>query len=217
MPEAVPPLPTDWQNSWKLAWQHTAFRIQAIVTFPLLVLAMLMVSRFLDFAEGRAGTIIIDPILNMIEPVDVSWITFGMIYAGMILGLFILSSHPQKLLLALQAYPLLMIVRCMAMYTIPLEPPPSMIVLKDPFVEFFSTEVALTKDLFFSGHTSTMFIAFPDYYKKLGPLAFWDCYNHCGWIGDPAACTLQHRRNCGTIFCLSVLPTRLHDPPQLFK
>jgi membrane-associated phospholipid phosphatase len=57
------------------------------------------------------------------------------------------------------------------MYSIPLDPPPEMISLKDPFVELFGTGNTLDRDLFFSGHTSTMFmlflLAYKPIYKKL--------------------------------------------------
>jgi hypothetical protein len=46
------------------------------------------------------------------------------------------------------------------MYLIPLDPPPGMVILKDPLVESFGTSATPTKDLFFSGHTSTMFLLF---------------------------------------------------------
>jgi membrane-associated phospholipid phosphatase len=46
------------------------------------------------------------------------------------------------------------------MYLLPLEPPAQMIPLNDPFVQFFGSGEILTKDLFFSGHTSTLFILF---------------------------------------------------------
>jgi membrane-associated phospholipid phosphatase len=51
-------------------------------------------------------------------------------------------------------------VRIIAMYFMPLNPPSSMIVLNDPLVEYFGTGQTLTKDLFFSGHTATLFILF---------------------------------------------------------
>jgi membrane-associated phospholipid phosphatase len=47
-----------------------------------------------------------------------------------------------------------------AMYLAPLEPPPGIIELRDPFVEFFGGGRTLTRDLFFSGHTSTLFLLF---------------------------------------------------------
>jgi membrane-associated phospholipid phosphatase len=51
-------------------------------------------------------------------------------------------------------------VRIVAMYLLPLEPPTTMIILNDPLVESFGTGQTLTKDLFFSGHTATLFILF---------------------------------------------------------
>jgi hypothetical protein len=46
------------------------------------------------------------------------------------------------------------------MYTVPFNPPLKMIPLADPFVQFFGSGAVLTKDLFFSGHTATLFILF---------------------------------------------------------
>jgi membrane-associated phospholipid phosphatase len=44
------------------------------------------------------------------------------------------------------------------MWLLPLDPPATMIALHDPFVQFFASETArpLTRDLFFSGHTSIL-------------------------------------------------------------
>jgi membrane-associated phospholipid phosphatase len=54
----------------------------------------------------------------------------------------------------------MVIFRMIAMYLLPLDPPPAMIPLQDPMVEFFGTGKLLTRDLFFSGHTSTLFLLF---------------------------------------------------------
>ena len=43
---------------------------------------------------------------------------------------------------------------------VPFEAPEKLIVLKDPFVEMFGSGESLTKDLFFSGHTATLFLLF---------------------------------------------------------
>ena len=58
-------------------------------------------------------------------------------------------------------------VRILAMYLLPLQPPEKMIILNDPFVEFFGTGQTLTKDLFFSGHTATLLILFLISEKKI--------------------------------------------------
>jgi membrane-associated phospholipid phosphatase len=53
------------------------------------------------------------------------------------------------------------------MYLVPLNPPADMILLNDPFVQFFATGQPLTKDLFFSGHTATIFLFYLVSEKKL--------------------------------------------------
>jgi len=115
--------------------------------------------RFLDYIEGRPGSVLEDPILNLFSPLDVTWFTFGIIYISVILTLFRLSWQPSQLLITLQAYIFVALARMASMYLIPLDPPPLLIPLEDPFVQSVSTGV-LTRDLFFSGHTSTMFLLY---------------------------------------------------------
>jgi membrane-associated phospholipid phosphatase len=63
-------------------------------------------------------------------------------------------------MLAFQSYILLLIVRTIAMYSIPLDPPHAVIPLIDPFVKYLGTGIQLNKDLFFSGHTATLFLLY---------------------------------------------------------
>ena len=46
------------------------------------------------------------------------------------------------------------------MWLTPLDPPYDVYPLMDPLVEYVGTGMPLTKDLFFSGHTSTLFLLF---------------------------------------------------------
>ena len=94
--------------------------------------------------------------LDVIPPRDVTWVTFGLIYAGILTGVFALLPQPRRLMLGLQSYVLMMLMRIAVMVVTPLEAPPGMIVLRDPLVQVFGTGQPLTRDLFFSGHTSTM-------------------------------------------------------------
>lgn len=119
-----------------------------------------MYRKFLDFAEARPGVVIPDPILNLYNPIDLTWLIFGLIYLCLIIGVFVLAKKPDKLLLAFQTYTAVVIVRIIAMYLVPFEAPEKLIVLKDPFVEMFGSGESLTKDLFFSGHTTTLFMLF---------------------------------------------------------
>jgi hypothetical protein len=143
---------------WRAAWRTRNFRLRVIVTVPAVILALFALSRFLLAVECRVGATIPDPVLRLFAPRDVTWLTFGFIYAGLILGLVVLSRYPERCVLAFQGYAIMVVFRIMAMALIPLDPPSTMLALKDPFVETFGTGTPLTKDLFFSGHTSTLFL-----------------------------------------------------------
>lgn len=117
-------------------------------------------TRFLDWVERREGVVLNDPLLHMIEPRDFSWLTFGLIYVGVILAIVHLARQPKRLLVAIQAYTLMVVVRTFMMWLVPIEPPQGLIVLRDPIVQLFGNGEAPTKDLFFSGHTATMFLFF---------------------------------------------------------
>jgi membrane-associated phospholipid phosphatase len=145
---------------WLPLLKSPKFRIQFFSTLLALIVTLFSYRRFLDFAEARPGVIIPDPILKLYNPIDLTWLIFGLIYLCLIIGIFALGKKPEKLLLAFQTYTALVIVRIIAMYLMPFEAPEKLIVLKDPFVEMFGSGNSLTKDLFFSGHTATLFLLF---------------------------------------------------------
>ena len=126
----------------------------------MLITVLFTYRKFLDYAEARPGVVLRDPILFLFNPVDLTWLIFGLIYLCLMIGIISLIKSPDKLLLAFQSYTLLVIIRIAAMYLVPFEAPEKLIVLKDPFVEMFGSGNSLTKDLFFSGHTATLFLLF---------------------------------------------------------
>jgi hypothetical protein len=141
-------------------FRNNKFKIEFFITITLLVLILVTLSNFLNFIERRNGVILNDPVLNLFDPVDLTWLTFGLIYVSLIAAIVFFSKKPQLLLLAFQSYILMIILRMIAMHLVSLNPPEKMIPLNDPLVEFFGTGQLLTKDLFFSGHTATLFLLF---------------------------------------------------------
>ncbi|MHC5009441.1 MAG: phosphatase PAP2-related protein [Planctomycetota bacterium] len=146
------------RGAWSRAWADRGYRLQFLLTIPALVLTLNVLSRFLDGIEDRKGVILPDPVLTWFTPRDLTWLTFTLIYGGLLLALVALRRHPRRLLVALEAYILLAIARMALMYVAPLDPPPEIIPLRDPLVEWFGSGRTLTRDLFFSGHTATMFL-----------------------------------------------------------
>lgn len=146
--------------TWKPFLNSSKFRIKFFVSVIILLTTLFVYRRFLDFAEARTGVSIPDPILKLYEPIDLTWLIFGLIYLCLVVGIIALIKNPEKLLLAFQVYTAVVVVRIIAMYLVPFEAPEKIIVLKDPFVEMFGSGESLTKDLFFSGHTATLFLLF---------------------------------------------------------
>ena len=144
--------------AWAEAWGDSGFRLRLALTLPALVGVLALLARFLDFVEERPGAVLADPVLALLPPQDLTWLTFGLIYAGIFFGVARLLTEPRGLVVALEAYVVMVLLRIASMWVTPLEAPPGMIPLHDTLVRLFGPGKLLTKDLFFSGHTSTLFL-----------------------------------------------------------
>ena len=152
-----------------------------------MVAVLAVLASFLTAVERRAGVVLPDPLLASFAPLDLTWLTFALIYLGLLVAIGVLSRRPPLLLTAVQGYVVMVIIRMIAMYLVPLEPPPTMIALVDPTVETFGTGTTLTKDLFFSGHTSTLFLLF-----LVAPGRVWKAVFLTCTLTVAAAVVLQH-------------------------
>ncbi len=141
---------------WRAYLARPQGRVELAATSVFFVAVLLAVPRFLAWNEARKGAILADPILARLPTVDASWPIFVIFYGGLALALMDLVPRPWRLLAGLRAYALLMTFRMIGMWVTPLEPDPTNIPLRDPFVELIASGgQVFTKDLFFSGHTST--------------------------------------------------------------
>ena len=172
----------NFKSAWLEELRKRYFRNMFAVTLFLLVVALVFLAKFLAYNEIRPGFSFNDPLLSLFAPIDVTWLTFGLIYAGLIIALTSLAFYPERMLIALQSYTLIASLRLITIYFLPLSAPHAIIPLKDPFIEFFGGGTTLLRDLFFSGHTSTMFLFFltsPS--KKLKPI-FLSCTILVGYL-----------------------------------
>lgn len=145
-------------EAWQLELSKPGFKRRSILSFALLALALVAYALFVAWVETRPGTVLDDPLLKFFHPVNLSWLTFLLIYAGLAVALAYMFHTPTALIQSMTAYSTLIGVRILSMWMLPLDPPSSMIPLTDPFVETFGGGATLTRDLFFSGHTATMFL-----------------------------------------------------------
>jgi len=146
--------------TWKSFLKDKKSLTEFIITMIVLIVVLISFSQFLNFIEQREGVVLSDPILMAYNPVDLTWLTFTLIYLSLFFFIVTMVNKPDKLLIALQAYSLMVIFRTIAMYLTPFEAPETSLLLDDPFVQLFGQGEILTKDLFFSGHTGTLFLLF---------------------------------------------------------
>ncbi len=151
----------DLKKNWSEAWCNPAFRLKAILTALILLTIVCTVPGFFSYIQSRPGFRMNDVVLNFIPAKDVSWFIFSLIYPLVILTLINLIPQPALFLKCLQAYCILMLLRFCTLLLVPLEPQLSLVPLQDPFIgRFFYSNSVVTKDLFFSGHVSTLFLVF---------------------------------------------------------
>ncbi|HUM10031.1 MAG TPA: phosphatase PAP2-related protein [Myxococcaceae bacterium] len=143
---------------WTDAWAAPRFRREVVLTAVAFIGVLNAMARFLNWVELRPGVVLPDPVLAAISPRDVTWVTFALVYAGILTTVVVLLPSPRRLLLGLQSYAVMVLLRMVVMSVTPLEAPPAMIPLQDPLVQVLGTGQTLTRDLFFSGHTSTLFL-----------------------------------------------------------
>ena len=142
---------------WREVWRRPSFRWQLVTAGFVLAILAVTIGSFFAKVQARGGTIWNDPLLSMFKPVDVSNWIFAILYPSLGGALRLLVREPLVLLKFCQSYVLLIVGRMLAMWMVPLEPDPDMIVLIDPIVDrFFYTDRIITKDLFFSGHVSIL-------------------------------------------------------------
>lgn len=144
--------------TWR-EWLKTT-RGRGIILFCVATLASMVV--FMPYyykllLGPKAGILLNDPLLNMFQPRDWSNAVFFILTIAIVQSVILYSNKPAILLAGLMTYCVVNILRAITMYVFTLEPPDGMILLIDPIsATLVYPEQAFAKDLFFSGHVSTM-------------------------------------------------------------
>lgn len=156
-------------TNWGAALQNTRFRNKLIAGVIILTIILLLLPYFFAYIEKRDGVVLNDILLHYIGPVDVSIPIFIIIWSTTLL--FIIRSFytPGIFLHAVYCLSLLCLARMLSIYLTPLDPPLTIITIKDPLtsITYGGKDVFMTKDLFFSGHTSNMLMLAMCFEKKI--------------------------------------------------
>lgn len=144
---------------WKTAFQNPFFRKRFIISILALAIILIAFASMLAYIETRQGHVFYDPILNFFKPRDVSYFIFFLTYTTALIALIYALGSPYKFLHLIQMYGALTVLRFITLFFVPLDPPASIIPLKDVFLThtFYAGGQNL-KDLFFSGHAATLFL-----------------------------------------------------------
>ncbi len=146
------------KTKWSVAWQEPVFRKKITLSTLSVATILAFLPYFFDWIEARQGILLDDWLLSRITPTDVSLGVFSLLWGAGLWLLFRAIQQPQTMLLFLAAYALLTVLRIITISIFPLEPPIGLIILQDPISNQFYGNTFITKDLFFSGHTSAVFL-----------------------------------------------------------
>ncbi|RYY84568.1 MAG: hypothetical protein EOO15_19060 [Chitinophagaceae bacterium] len=160
-------------DRWDASWRDRRFRRGLLPGVALSLLMLALLPSFFQFIEARPGRPLHDPVLAWLQPHDVSISVFSCIWSIAALGIWQAFRSPRFLLLFAWGFALLTAMRMISIYATAFDTPPGLVPLIDPLANRFYGEHFVTKDLFFSGHTATIFLfgyCFPRGWRKM--LAF---------------------------------------------
>lgn len=147
---------------WRQALSNRNFVFSLILSLiGVTAFASVLPYYFINILLPKPGSPISDPVLNFFTPRDWSIEIFVGIYLATVLSLVFNSAKPYTILVGLQTYVIVNFMRLTSLYLFTLEAPDGIIPLSDPFLTKFAYGQAIfVKDLFFSGHISTLAILF---------------------------------------------------------
>lgn len=145
---------------WKDAWSDKAFRYSFLAGIIVLAIIASLLPVFYARVEVRDGYRLHDMVLEYLTPRDLSVPIFMIIWGVVALGLYRGLRSPRIILNFLYAYTYFIITRSICLVFVPLDPPLGIRELVDPVTNIFYGGGFITKDLFYSGHTCSVFIMF---------------------------------------------------------
>jgi|SRR5579862_1749119 len=148
------------KQNWLVALRNNSFRKRLIPGVILVAGILSAMPFFFPAIEKRNGTLLHDWILSQLPSHNFSVAIFIIIWATGLLAIIRAIKDPDIFLVFAWSYIFVTAMRALAITFIPLNPPVGWVQLVDPLSNTFYGNATITKDLFFSGHTSTIFLIF---------------------------------------------------------
>lgn len=145
---------------WKDNWQSADYRIKFISGLIIISFILISLPFFYQAIEQRNGLKFNDYLLQWLPSYNLSVSIFTVIWSMTLLTFHRFKQDPQIFLTFLWGFILLNLSRFVSIGLVPLNPPEGLIAIEDPISNYFYGPKFITKDLFFSGHTASMFLMF---------------------------------------------------------
>jgi hypothetical protein len=152
--------------TWSAAWKIPSFKWKFWIGMVIFAGILTALPFFFDAIEARNGLQMTDFILERIKARNVSVAVFFLIWSSCLILVIRIYRDPMMMLVMLWAYNGVTLIRMACISLISLNPPIGLIPLADPITNQFYGEHYITHDLFFSGHTTTVFLVFLCLKKK---------------------------------------------------
>ncbi|MDP4151561.1 MAG: phosphatase PAP2-related protein [Bacteroidota bacterium] len=148
------------RQEWATAWQSPRFRWMMRLGASLTIIMLSLFPLFFQIIEKRDGIVVNDRLLDILPPHNVSMGILLIVWSMGALMLVRCIRSPELLMTFIWSYVAVNLCRVLTITLVPLDPPANLIVLADPMSNAFYGAKFVTKDLFFSGHTSAVFLIF---------------------------------------------------------
>ncbi|WP_295719571.1 phosphatase PAP2-related protein [Mucilaginibacter sp.] len=146
--------------NWQNAFDTSLKRVKLIIGTMLIVAIINIMPSFFRSIEQRNGVVLNDWVLAHLPAVDVSVPIFAIIWGMGILMMVRALYKPAIGMTYLWTLIFVCIARFLTLSFVKLDPPIGLIPLVDPLTGYFYGHAAITKDLFFSGHTASLVLIY---------------------------------------------------------
>jgi hypothetical protein len=148
------------KQAWTAALQSPKKRDKLLIGSFVIAMMLSCMPIFFNHIQKRKGIILDDWVLAHITPHDVSIPIFTIIW-GMAILTFVRALHnPVIYINYIWTLTFINLARLISIWLVALDPPRGLVHLVDPLTGIFYGNVVITRDLFFSGHTSTLVLMF---------------------------------------------------------
>jgi hypothetical protein len=156
--------------SWSEAIRNDHVKKKLIIGLIGMFALLISFPFFFQYIEQREGMMLKDPVLDRLQPRDMSIPIFALLWSISILVIIRGIKDAKFFITCIYGFIFVYLSRFLTIYFFPLNPPADLIPLVDPISNMFYGESYITKDLFYSGHTASQFLFFLCFRRKIDRL-----------------------------------------------